>query len=53
VLKWAMNSTLRWKLTLVVRPKGEVEQITQVDEILDNLFRERESVYRALAKGAK
>ena len=35
--------------TLVVRPREELGQIDQVDVILDDLFRERESVYRALA----
>lgn len=39
--------------TLVVRPGEELGQIDQVDVILDDLFRERESVYRALAEGAR
>ncbi len=37
--------------TLVVRPRGEAEQILAVDAILDDLLREREAVYRALAQG--
>lgn len=36
--------------TLVVRPRGEAEQILAVDAILDDLLREREAVYRALAQ---
>ena len=39
--------------TLVVRPRGEAEQILAVDAILDDLLREREVVYRALAQGAE
>lgn len=39
--------------TLVVRRREELEQLDQIDVILDELFLERESVYRALAKGAK
>ena len=37
--------------TIVVRPRGEEEQIVEIDAILDDLFRERETVYRALAQG--
>ena len=37
--------------TLVVRPRGETEQIMVIDAILDDLLRERETVYRALAQG--
>ncbi len=37
--------------TLVVRPRGEAEQIMAIDAILDDLLREREAVYRALAQG--
>ncbi len=39
--------------TLVVRPRGEAEQIMAIDAILDDLLREREAVYRALAQGAE
>ncbi len=39
--------------TLVVRPRGEAEQILAIDAILDDLLREREAVYRALAQGAE
>lgn len=39
--------------TLVVRPRSEAEQIMAVDAILDDLLREREAVYRALAQGAE
>jgi antitoxin component of MazEF toxin-antitoxin module len=39
--------------TLVVRPRGEAEQITEIDAILEDLMREREAVYRALAQGAE
>ncbi|MFZ1757267.1 MAG: hypothetical protein WBO46_08630 [Caldilineaceae bacterium] len=39
--------------TLVVRRREELDQNDQIDVILDDLFRERESVYRALAEGAK
>ena len=37
--------------TLVARPRGEREQITEIDALLDDLFRARETVYRALAEG--
>lgn len=39
--------------TLVVRPRDAAEQIMAIDAILDDLLREREVVYRALAQGAK
>ncbi len=39
--------------TLVVRPRGEAEQITEIDAILEDLMREREAVYRVLAQGAE
>lgn len=39
--------------TIVVRPRGEAEQIMEIDAILDDLLREREAVYRALAQGAE
>ena len=39
--------------TLVVRPRGEAEQIMEIDAILDDLLREREAVYRVLAQGAE
>jgi antitoxin component of MazEF toxin-antitoxin module len=38
---------------LIVRPRDEAEQIVQIDAILDDLFREREAVYRALAEGVE
>ncbi len=38
---------------LVMRHRKDVEQIPRIDAILDDLFHEREAVYRALAEGAK
>ena len=38
---------------IVARHRKDIEQIPRIDAILDDLFREREAVYRALAEGAK
>lgn len=39
--------------TLVMRPRGDTEQIMEIDAILDDLLREHEAVFCALAQGAE
>ncbi len=39
--------------TLIARPRDEAAQLAQIDAILDDLFGDRESVYRALAAGTE
>lgn len=38
--------------TSAVHTQAEMEQVAQIEGVLDDLFRERERVYRALAEGA-